>query len=228
MSSKATKIGTVRRLSDDEVESWVEDILSRGSFDVTRKSFFLGSTRFNVAASDLTSQEREQKRIELRERFSDPFNYGITWEKGLDTDFGQGIDEFPYELETESCKRPVLVADSYWLFKYTLYEAPLDLESEEVLLLIKEIEIKKARKFEGLRKLVAASDSVGQASERKPIPEDVQMFVWRRDEAKCVKCDSQENLEFDHIIPVSKGGANTARNIQLLCEICNRAKSDKI
>ena len=41
-------------------------------------------------------------------------------------------------------------------------------------------------------------------------------------------CGSQKNLEFDHIIPVSKGGANTARNLQLLCQDCNRHKSDKI
>ena len=34
--------------------------------------------------------------------------------------------------------------------------------------------------------------------------------------------DSKEDLEFDHVISFSKGGANTYRNIQLLCEKCNR------
>jgi len=37
-----------------------------------------------------------------------------------------------------------------------------------------------------------------------------------------------EKLEYDHIIPVSKGGSNTERNIQLLCEKCNRQKSATI
>ena len=63
---------------------------------------------------------------------------------------------------------------------------------------------------------------------RERIPDDVQIFVWDRDGGKCVKCGSQENLEFDHIIPVSKGGSNTARNIQLLRETCNREKSNTI
>ncbi|MBS4073088.1 MAG: HNH endonuclease [Algoriphagus sp.] len=35
-------------------------------------------------------------------------------------------------------------------------------------------------------------------------------------------------MEFDHVIPFSKGGSNTCRNVQLLCESCNRLKSDKI
>ncbi|MDP7608695.1 MAG: HNH endonuclease [Candidatus Marinimicrobia bacterium] len=30
------------------------------------------------------------------------------------------------------------------------------------------------------------------------------------------------------MVPVSKGGANTYRNLQLLCEFCNRLKSNKI
>lgn len=60
------------------------------------------------------------------------------------------------------------------------------------------------------------------------IPRNVKDQVWRRDSGKCVECGSQERLEFDHIIPYSKGGASTYRNVQLLCETCNRKKSDKI
>ncbi|MBN1139724.1 MAG: HNH endonuclease [Anaerolineae bacterium] len=59
---------------------------------------------------------------------------------------------------------------------------------------------------------------------RSPIPDEVKMFVWRRDGGCCVKCGSRENLEFDHIIPLAMGGSNTARNLQLLCEKCNRSK----
>jgi hypothetical protein len=62
----------------------------------------------------------------------------------------------------------------------------------------------------------------------RSITEDVKDAVWRRDEGKCTQCGSNEDLEFDHIIPHSKGGANTKRNIQLLCEPCNRKKSDNI
>jgi hypothetical protein len=63
---------------------------------------------------------------------------------------------------------------------------------------------------------------------RDVIPDDVKMFVWNRDGGKCVKCGSQEKLEYDHVIPLSKGGSNTARNIQLLCEKCNRSKGGSI
>ena len=67
-----------------------------------------------------------------------------------------------------------------------------------------------------------------RSSGRTPIPEAVRHAVWRRDQGRCARCDSQERLEFDHIIPVSRGGANTERNLQLLCERCNREKSAKI
>ena len=67
------------------------------------------------------------------------------------------------------------------------------------------------------------SDSV-----REAISDNVKIFVWQRDQGKCIKCGCRENLEYDHIIPVVKGGSNTERNIQLLCEKCNRMKSDNI
>ncbi|KKM16798.1 hypothetical protein LCGC14_1682180 [marine sediment metagenome] len=59
---------------------------------------------------------------------------------------------------------------------------------------------------------------------KRTILKSVQREVWRRDLGECVECGSKERLEFDHIIPFSKGGSNTARNIQLLCEKCNRSK----
>ena len=60
------------------------------------------------------------------------------------------------------------------------------------------------------------------------IPQQVMDKVWNRDNGRCVSCGSNQKLEFDHIIPFSKGGSNTYRNIQLLCESCNRQKSNKI
>jgi len=63
---------------------------------------------------------------------------------------------------------------------------------------------------------------------RKSITSSVKREVWRRDMGRCVECGSKVNLEYDHIIPVSKGGSNTPRNLQLLCEKCNRFKGAKI
>ena len=63
---------------------------------------------------------------------------------------------------------------------------------------------------------------------REPISESVRHEVWRRDQGRCVDCGSREQLEFDHIVPVSKGGSNTARNIELRCEACNAHKSDRV
>jgi hypothetical protein len=63
---------------------------------------------------------------------------------------------------------------------------------------------------------------------REAIPRPVQREVWRRDQGRCVQCGSRERLHFDHIVPVSRGGSSTARNIQLLCETCNLTKGNRI
>jgi hypothetical protein len=67
--------------------------------------------------------------------------------------------------------------------------------------------------------------TAGEQAPDRYIPPAVKIAVWRRDEGRCVQCKSREKLEYDHIIPIAKGGANTERNIQLLCEPCNRAKA---
>ena len=83
---------------------------------------------------------------------------------------------------------------------------------------------KKNPLFENKGSIIAPTKPVRKRS----ITQSVKDRVWNRDGGKCVICGTNENLEFDHIIPFSKGGANTYRNIQLLCESCNREKSDKI
>lgn len=67
-----------------------------------------------------------------------------------------------------------------------------------------------------------------EQTRREPIPQHVRSEVWRRDAGKCVSCDGQSQLQFDHIIPVSKGGATTVSNLQILCRGCNLEKSNKI
>ena len=80
-----------------------------------------------------------------------------------------------------------------------------------------------------IKYLIEKEQRVEKKEEKsRHIPTQVNREVWRRDEGRCVECGSKELLEYDHIIPFSKGGSNTARNIQLLCEKCNRKKHDKI
>jgi HNH endonuclease len=76
---------------------------------------------------------------------------------------------------------------------------------------------------------------VGELRTRAPIPRAIKQQVWIRDGGRCRHCgitDAEamardgEHLQYDHIIPFSRNGADTASNIQLLCGRCNRAKSD--
>jgi 5-methylcytosine-specific restriction endonuclease McrA len=65
-------------------------------------------------------------------------------------------------------------------------------------------------------------------NQRKPIPSSVKKAVWKRDGGKCVNCGSDVDIEYDHIIPVVKGGSSTIQNIQILCKKCNRKKHASI
>jgi HNH endonuclease len=73
-----------------------------------------------------------------------------------------------------------------------------------------------------------AKRQIVKAENSRHISQEVRIAVWQRDQGRCVQCGATEYLEFDHIIPRSKGGASTVNNVQLLCRHCNQAKSDRI
>lgn len=75
---------------------------------------------------------------------------------------------------------------------------------------------------------VSASRPRPALTPRERIAERVRHEVWRRDQGRCVDCGSRERLEYDHIIPISRGGSNTARNVELRCESCNRRKGARV
>lgn len=44
---------------------------------------------------------------------------------------------------------------------------------------------------------------------------------------KCADCRKRRKLTIDHIVPLTKGGTNWPRNVQMLCRPCNSSKCNR-
>jgi transcriptional regulator NrdR family protein len=116
--------------------------------------------------------------------------------------------------------------------KKEIEDEKTQIEKDKIKKKILEKERKRQIQKDALNELVEegliSTQFTSEDGRRESIPQDVMDSVWNRDGGRCVKCGSQENLEFDHIIPFSKGGATTYRNLQILCKKCNGSKSNNI
>ncbi len=75
-----------------------------------------------------------------------------------------------------------------------------------------------------LAQRIAKSNGFGT----RHITDAVKREVWARDGGVCGACGCLDDIEYDHKVPVSKGGTADAGNIQLLCRPCNRKKRNKL
>jgi hypothetical protein len=56
----------------------------------------------------------------------------------------------------------------------------------------------------------------------------LRKVVFERDQYTCVYCKlTTNNLECDHVVPVSKGGGSIIDNLATACKDCNRSKRNK-
>jgi hypothetical protein len=71
------------------------------------------------------------------------------------------------------------------------------------------------------------ADQIEERTEKwasRYVAPDVRARVMATTGGKCAMCGSTDNIEIDHIIPISKGGTGDEVNLQPLCRPCNRRK----
>jgi len=129
------------------------------------------------------------------------------------------------ELERTQAQRPVCLMEEegrrWWWFRDRFFSEADDLTPEDVTALVLDRERRRRRKLERARAALAAEEG---GPRRAPIPREVRRAVWARDAGRCVHCGAGFDLQYDHMIPHSMGGASTEGNLQLLCGDCNREK----
>lgn len=134
-----------------------------------------------------------------------------------------------HTLQSEQAAHPVALFEregrTYWLFEDRVVWEDEELGSGDVLALVRERQRRAERKLERAHAALA-----GEATDRRrvPITREVRLAVFERDGGRCVECGSRFDIQYDHVIPVALGGADTAANLQILCAPCNQAKGSTL
>lgn len=118
-----------------------------------------------------------------------------------------------------------------WAFEDFVWAADRDLDAEAVKGILIADRMLRARQIDGAKTLAAtqgAARTTGRRSSREVVPDVVRSAVWARDGGQCVRCGATSQLQFDHIIPVARGGNSSVQNLQILCAMCNHYKYTNI
>lgn len=150
------------------------------------------------------ARKEEQEREERRRRQREEYEQFLAEEK----------------RKTESLEYKIAQAERM--------KAAAEREKAEIAAKLKEQQRRRELEKQVRLDLIDSGELFGDQTKRPRIPREVVDAVYKRDGGRCQECGTTEDLQLDHIIPFSKGGATTVENLQLLCGKCNRAKSNKI
>jgi hypothetical protein len=79
-------------------------------------------------------------------------------------------------------------------------------------------------RVERLRRM-SSNDFSG--TKRKQIDDTILAAILQRDK-NCCFCGADDELQFDHILPVSHGGNNEIENLRILCRACNSKRGNLV
>jgi hypothetical protein len=116
---------------------------------------------------------------------------------------------------------------NYWRYDDRWFTDSDGHDSDEVRALVITYDLRLDKKL-SQAKTAASAQRLPDGSLRESIPESVRHSVWERDGGACRSCGSKSDLQYDHLIPVSMGGANSVDNLQILCGPCNRRKGASV
>jgi 5-methylcytosine-specific restriction endonuclease McrA len=88
--------------------------------------------------------------------------------------------------------------------------------------------VERAAKRKGIVSRPRSRPSEAGSTDPRFIPAAVRREVWIRDGGKCQWpttdggiCGSTHRLQFDHVVPVARGGESTVQNLRLACAVHN-------
>jgi hypothetical protein len=132
-------------------------------------------------------------------------------------------------ISSKSAGRPIFFGNipgrgKLWKYHDSFFWSEENLGRDDVEALLKAREIRTKQSIDRAKTLVGQAPQDQNVQRRGVIPADLRILVWERDQGTCVDCGSSQDLQFDHIIPVSMGGGTSEDNLQILCGPCNRGK----
>lgn len=68
-------------------------------------------------------------------------------------------------------------------------------------------------------------------TEHQIIDYRIKQLLYQMQDGKCAYCGQHRNIKYmtvDHIIPLSKGGTESLKNLQCTCKKCNGLKEDML